>query len=373
MKHICIIFCLVFALVASSLFAQTKEEVLKTWENPKPYLEAISDGIKKRDDITWEDNSKLGDRIRGLAYAINQEIIHAESKDWANPSPARLDIIKKWGVILEPYTKELLTLAMEERKTRYDPSTQARSILDFAAPSEAFAFEVRKYMSDTNYRSTCEAANLLFEHRLLSETDKNIIRQSMASIKLEQHKVVFAQDMQRYGITDWDDMLIENAKMILESKPKSNKPDDIVDFYSLAINTARLLKTKAHILSPALDALVDYMEKNCPRCIPFVKSARDSVLGLTSDNLEPELAKNGSGPLKVKIGNLPQQNILDDQPRKDTSRERPALRDPSVARKPSDVIPKETATFPWAIIASFIVLLAAVATWLKLRKSKPIT
>ena len=371
MKRIYTISCLLFALVASSLIAQTREEVLKMWDDPKPYLEVIRDGIKNSGDTTWENNSKLGDRIRGLAYAINQEIIHAESKDWANPSPARSNVIKKWGAILEPYTKELLTLAMEERKTRYDSSTQARSILDFASPTEALATQVREYIVDTNYRSTSEAADLLFEHRLLSEADRKIIRESMASIEIEQHKIVFAQDMHRYGITDWDQMLIENAKINLESKPKSNKPDDIVDFYGLAINTARLLKTKAHILSPALDALVDYMEKNCPRCIPFVKSAKDSVLGLSSDNFDPELAKNGSGPLTVKIGDLTQQNDQDDQPRRDASHERPENYHTSAASKSSDVTAQEKASFPWLTMVSLIGLLALLFVgWLKFRKAK---
>ena len=256
------------------------------WENPKPYLEAIGDGIKKRDDTSWEDDSKLGDRIRALAYAINQEIIHAESKDWANPSTDRLKVIEKWGVILEPYTKELLALAMEERKTRYDSSTQARSILDFASPSEAFASEIRKYMSVANPNSAGQAANLLFEHRLLSEQDKNIMRQLMPLAKNENEKIRYAQNLLKYEITDWNDLLIENAKLILESKPKSNKPDDVIDFYGPAMETARALKAKAHSLSPLLDALVEYMGKNCPGYLPHAKSAKDAVNGLVPDDHE---------------------------------------------------------------------------------------
>ena len=339
------------------------------WENPKPYLEAINDEIKKKEGTSCEDDSNLGDRIRGLAYAINQEIIHAESKDWSNPSPARVKVIEKWGAILAPYNKELLALAMEERKTRYNSSTQARSILDFSAPTEAFASEVRKYMSDKNYRSTWEAADLLFEHRLLSETDKNTIRQSMASIKIEGHKIDFAQQMHRFGITDWDDMLIENAKIILESKPQSNKSEDVIKFYASAMGTARTLKTKAHSLSPLLDALVVYMEKNCPSYLAHAKSAKDAVNGLVAEDYEE--AKNGSGPLTVKIGDLPQQKIQDDPSRRDASLERHEKRNSSAASKSSDVTAKETASWPWGIIVSCIVLLVvALVAWLKMRKAK---
>lgn len=339
------------------------------WENPKPYLEAISDGIKKREGISWEDDSNLGDRIRGLAYAINQEIIHAESKDWSNPSPARVKVIGKWGAILAPYNKELLALAMEERKTRYNSSTQARSILDFASPTEAFASQVREYMVNTNYRLTWEAAPLLYEHRLLSEADKNIIRQSMASITVEGHKIDFAQQMRKFGIDDWDDMLIENAKMILESKPKSNKSEDVINFYASAMGTARALKTKAYSLSPLLGALVVYMEKNCPSYLAHAKSAKDAVNGLVAEDYEE--AKNGSGPLTVKIGDLPQQKIQDDASKKDDSLERPEKRHASAASKSSDVNAKKTASCPWGIIVSFIVLLVvAIVAWLKMRKAK---
>ncbi len=375
MKKIYSIVCLFFIIITLPLIAQTREEVFNMWKNPMPYLEAIRDGIKNREDTTWKADAKLGDQIRGLAYAINQEIIHAESKDWGNPSPARIQVIQKWGELLEPFTGELLALAMEERDDRYDSSTQARSILDFARPSEAFATEIRNYMSDANPLITIMAANLLYEHRLINEADKNILRQTFASLNSEAQKITFAQDTQKFGISDWNDLLIENAKMILKSKPKSNDPDDVINFYGSALTTAYLLKTKAQELSPLLDELVVYMEKNCPEYINHAKSARDSVLGLTASNLESELAANGSGPLLLKIGNLPQQKEQADQSRSDLSLVRPERRNPSAISKSSDVAAKEKA--PWSsgnvVIVSFIAFLVVTfLAWLKLRKPKSI-
>ncbi|TAG10802.1 MAG: hypothetical protein EAZ42_02890 [Verrucomicrobia bacterium] len=98
MKKIYFIVYLFSVLIALPLIAQTREEVFNMWKNPKPYLEAIRDGLKSREVTNWKADAKLGDQIRGLAYAINQEIIHAESKDWGNPSPARIQVIQKWGV-----------------------------------------------------------------------------------------------------------------------------------------------------------------------------------------------------------------------------------------------------------------------------------
>lgn len=367
MKYILSIIILALSL-NTSIFAQEREEVLKILENPKPYLEAIQSDIKSR-DLSWEGDKKLGNRIQGLAYAINQEILAAESKDWANPSPTRIAVIGKWGKILEPYAKELLVVAMEERKTRERSSTQARSILDFAKPTEEFASEVRKYLSISNPRITGEAVKLLHEHRLLSEQDKNVMRQLMSSAKTENEKIRYAQSLYGYGITDWEEFLIENAKSILEKKPDSNDPENVITFYESALITAGLLKTKAELLTPLLNALVEYMKDKCPGYLPHAKSARDAVLGLAPDDFA--CAKNGSGPLAVKIGDSPQPKIHDDQSRKDTSLERPEKSRSPVDSKSSDAITEKPTPFPWWLIVSSVVIFAlALVAWLKTRKSK---
>jgi hypothetical protein len=367
MKNILSIIILSVAFNAS-LFAQEREEVLKIWGNPKPYLEAIRSDLKNR-DLSWEVDKKLGNRIQGLAFAINQEILAAESKDWAHPSDARIAVIEKWGKILEPYAKELLFVAMEERKTRERSSTQARSILDFAKPTEEFATEIRKYISTSNPRATGEAVKLLHEHRLLSEQDKNVMRQLMSTAKTENEKVRYAQSLYSFEITDWEDFLISNAKFILERKPNSNDPEDVITFYESALRTAGLLKTKAEVLIPLLNALVEYMKDKCPGYLPHAESARDAVLGLAPDDFA--YAKNGSGPLAVKIGDSPQPKIQDDQSRKDTSLERPEKSRSPADGKSSDTITEKPAPFPWWLIMSSVgILVLALAGWLKSRKSK---
>lgn len=367
MKNILSIIILSVAFNAS-LFAQEREEVLKIWGNPKPYLEAIRSDVKNR-DLSWEGDKKLANHIQGLAYAINQEILAADSKDWANPSPERIAVIEKWGGILEPYTKELLVLAMEENKTRERSSTQARSILDFAKPTKEFASEIRNYMSISNPRTTGGAVKLLHEHRLLLEQDKSLMRELMSTAKTEDEKIRYAQSLHGYGITDWDNFLIDKAKFILEKRPDSNDPENVITFYESALRTAGLLKTKAESLIPLLTALVEYMKDKCPSYLPHAEAARDAVLGFGPDDFA--YAKNGSGPLTIKIGDLPQQKTQDDPSKKDASLERPEKRHASAASKSSDVTAKKTASWPWGLIVSFIVLLVvALVAWLKMRKAK---
>lgn len=360
------IFSLAFII---SLFAQEREEVLKIWENPKPYLEAIQIDIKSR-DLSWEGDKKLGNRIQGLAFAINQEILAAESKDWANPSSERIAIIEKWGAFLEPYTKDLLVVAMEEKKTRERSSTQARSILDFAKPTEQFGNDVRDYLNESKPETASLAAYLLYEHRLLTKSDLDILRTLIDAEDKPENKSSALISLSFYGATDG----LENAREILRRKPASNEAPKIVTQYSNALDFITMLGPEVNSLLVDLDALILEIDKLQIGESKFglmtkFQYARDILTG--KESLQVRLAKNGSGLLAVKIGDSPQPKIQDDQSRNDTSLERPDKSHSPTDSKSSDVTAKKIASCPWGIIASFIVLLVvALVAWLKARKAK---
>jgi len=352
-----------------SLFAQEREEVLKIWENPKPYLEAIQIDIKSR-DLSWEGDKKLGNRIQGLAFSINQEILAAESKDWANPSSERIAIIEKWGAFLEPYTKDLLVVAMEEKKTGERSSTQARSILDFAKPTEQFGNDVRDYLNESKPETASLAAYLLYEHRLLTKSDLDILRTIIDATNKPESKSNALMSLSFYGATDG----LENAREILRRKPASNEAQKIVTQYSNALDFITMLGPEVHSLLVDLDALILEIDKLQIGESKFglmtkFQYARDLITG--KESMPVRLAKNGSGPLAVKIGDSPQPKIQDDQSRKDTSLERPEKSRSPVDSKSSDAITEKPAPFPWWLIVSSVGILAlALAGWLKARKTK---
>jgi hypothetical protein len=365
MKYILSIFIL--ALVFNtSISAQEREEVLKILDNPKPYLEAIQSDIKSR-DLSWEGDKKLANRIQGLAYAINQEILAAESKDWAKPSSKRIAIIEKWGAVLEPYTKDLLIVAMEENKTRERSSTQARSILDFAKPTEQFGNEVRNYLNGSRPETASLASYLLYEHRLLTKSDLDILRTIIDTTNKPESKSNALMSLSFYGATDG----LENAREILRRKPASNEAQKIVTQYSNALDFITMLGPEVHSLLVDLDALIFEIDKLQIGESKFglmtkFQYARDLITG--KESMQVRLAKNGSGPLALKIGDLPRPETQDDQSRKDTSLERPEKSRSSADSKSSNDIKKESTTFPWMIIASFIGLLVLAACLA--RKSK---
>jgi hypothetical protein len=365
MKYILSI--IILALVFNTyIFAQEREEVLKILENPKPYLEAIRNNIKNR-VVSWEEDNNLADKIQGLAYSINQEILAADPKDWAHPSDARIAVIEKWGKILEPYAKELLFVAMEERKTRERSSTQARSILDFAKPTEQFGNDVRNYLNESRPETASLAAYLLYEHRLLTKSDLDILRTIIDATDKPESKSNALISLSFYGATDG----LEDAREILRRKPASNEAQKIVTQYSNALDFITMLGPEVSSLLVDLDALILEIDKLQIGESKFglmtkFQYARDLITG--KESMQVRLAKNGSGPLAVKIGDSPQPKIQDDQSRKDTSLERPEKSRSPADSKSSDTITEKPAPFPWWLIVSSVgILVLALAGWLKFK------
>jgi len=365
MKYILSI--IILALVFNTyIFAQEREEVLKILENPKPCLEAIRNNIKNR-VVSWEEDNNLADKIQGLAYSINQEILAADPKDWAHPSDARIAVIEKWGKILEPYAKELLFVAMEERKTRERSSTQARSILDFAKPTEQFGNDVRNYLNESRPETASLAAYLLYEHRLLTKSDLDILRTIIDATDKPESKSNALISLSFYGATDG----LEDAREILRRKPASNEAQKIVTQYSNALDFITMLGPEVSSLLVDLDALILEIDKlqigeSKFGLITKFQYARDLITG--KESMQVRLAKNGSGPLAVKIGDSPQPKIQDDQSRRDTSLERPEKSRSPADSKSSDTITEKPAPFPWWLIVSSVgILVLALAGWLKFK------
>lgn len=357
-----------FSMFVSSIYGQDRDEVMRMLENPQPYLNAIRDGIRSG-DTSSESERKLSDQIRGLAYSINQEIISAESKDWLNPSLDRKKIIKKWGAVLEPYNKELISFAIEGRSTREDSSTQARSILDFASPTEQFEQNVRSYINESSPTNASVAAYLLYEHRLLTNSDIDALRNIISSLDNYESKRAAQIGLSFYGANDG----IDDAREVLRSAPESYTYEEVVAQYRDAITLIQNLGPAAKSLLPDLDALIrkisdSQTDNSDRRILAKLQYARDLVTG--AQPMQERFAANGSGALPIKIGDLPERKSQDKISRKGAFRDQPKLPRPSDTNNISDAIVKEKPSFSWLIILGLFGLsLTLIAGWLKLRKS----
>jgi len=199
------------------------EDIKQIWAAPVPFLKGIRKQINAP-EADFGNNRPLADNLQTLAYAISQEIMAVESPNWFTPSPERKAVIEKWGNVLQPYTADLVELALNKATRDTGAGMQSRSVLDFAAPTEEFAEQVRSYLRASELDSFSPPADLLFEHRLLSEADNNVLRQSMSPKQTEEEKVQWALNLHDYGISDWDAFLIEYARSVLKSRPPSNAP-----------------------------------------------------------------------------------------------------------------------------------------------------
>lgn len=345
------------------MYAQTKDQLLDMWANPTAYLDKI---LAKR-SIPPESlgyNERLEDDLQAMAFAISVEVQNAESPNWGTPSSERKAVIEKWGKILQPYTGDLVKLVFDKNTQDDSVKTQSRSLLDFAPPTEEFAEQVRTYIKESPWIAF-RAADLLYEHRLLTDADKEALREWRPDAGRESDLERWATGMCVFGMPDgW-----AIVKKALSKKPQGETPEKITDQYLGFLWIASQLGPDAAILLPEIETLIANPLIISSGYLQKFEYARDVITG--KEPRQSRYAINGSGPLAVKIGDSPQPKIQDNQSIKDTSLERPEKSRSPVDSKSSDVTAKETASWPWAIIVSFIVLLVvALVAWLKARKSK---
>jgi delta 1-pyrroline-5-carboxylate dehydrogenase len=153
------LFLMLTMIPAGQLQATTEEEVRQIWSSPAPYLAKIQKHLDAQDRDSVADKALAND-LQTLAYAINQEIIAAESPGWATPTPERKAVIQQWADILTPHTSNLVNLALGKEFGKSEAAKQSRSLLDFAPPTSDLANKVRPFLKQSHWVAFA-AADLL--------------------------------------------------------------------------------------------------------------------------------------------------------------------------------------------------------------------
>jgi len=359
------IFTVAMVLLSGLFSAHGGErDITKIWNNPDPLLIEIRSQIDNP-HRNHDDEKSLAGNIQTLAHAISEDLYKAKSPDWATPTAERKAVIQKWADILAPETQKLVELAFGQGFGKTRSSVQARSLLDYAPATPAFADQVRKYINQS-LDDSFSAADLLYEHRLLSDADKEALRQLRPPEEREYDLEGWAVGMSSLGMLDG----LELAKKALSKEPQGETPKEITRRYLNLLRIANYLGPDAAILLPEIEALIDHPKIISSGYQKNFEYARDVITG--KEPRQGRYAINSSGPLAVKIGDSPQSKIQDDQSRKGTSLGRSEKSHSPVDSKSSDAITEKPAPFPWWLIASSVVIFAlALVTWLKLRKAKP--
>lgn len=361
MKSILIPILAAFFVLCS--FAQGEElwdYLSKVWKNPKIYLNEIQSQIRSFNPEDYNADNKLTLDLKNFAFAINQEIIKAESPNWASPTPERKAVIQKWANILAPVTQELVDLAFDHGFGESSSSVQARSVLDFAPATPAFADEVRKYMHQS-LSTALRAADLLFEHRLLTDADKETLRGKQPAANQESELEGWAVGMSSFGMLDG----LKIAKNTLLKKPKVETPEEISTQYGNSIAIASLLGPDAAILLPEIEALIADPAIISSGYLNHFKYARDVITG--KEPRQVRTAKNGSGPLSPW---LIKEKLEGQESGARVSKPSPELqRLTKRAPKPTTGAEKSLLTPRWPLVA-VVVLAVFGLLWLWLKKRK---
>lgn len=264
------------------------------------------DAFLKNPDPTLEDANELGVALQTLAYNISQQLLGAESKDWASPSPQRLTVITNAQKLLTPHNRNLIAASFELRS---DVSTyvkrQSRSLLDYTGANDVFEYEVRKYIKG-DLKDRFSAADLLLEHRKLSSSDRAALISVDSLIQTEADRIRWARGLVRFGMTDGFPVI----KRLLETPfdPAGIVGDTGVagtsisfsNNYGPAGEAVTYLGTDAASLIPLLEQRLSEIEnsKLGEAGVPLIRSMQIAIMHAKGElPRKRRYAVNGSGPL----------------------------------------------------------------------------
>lgn len=343
---------------------------LTSLANIEANLKFAESELTKIENVLGDFNSYNPDEVKSvskvlqnISYIANQDIISIESRNWAEPSKKRLEVIESWAEVITPYNDVLIEASFitsfDERMKKF--AFEARSLLDFTNPDNVFINKLNSKIEDEeNLNMILRASDLLFEHRSLSQQSKKIIAQK-GDLYEGEKKLKWASKITNYGMLDGIDVLLE----------KLNKPIDYENFaqsfdeMEYSINATLALGNKSADLLPSFIKLCDDVIEN----VPAYKYNFINMKAIAQSDPKRKIAKNGSGYLDDEIKSYP---LLVDKehPKKllPNQNEVNELRRPKEQESASSKTEKTT-SFPWWLLG--IVGLVVVLGFMLLKgKSK---
>jgi hypothetical protein len=348
-------YIIVMVLLVGLIAAHGEEDIARIWSDPNPLLKRIQmqiDGLEK----DHKADLALAADLQTLAYAINQEIIAAESPDWATPSVERKAVIQKWADILTPETQRLVDLAYGEGYRNMESAKQSRSLLDFAPATPVFADQVRKYL-----RKGEGGADLLFEHRLLTDADKEALRQLRPAEDREYELENWAVGMSSFGMFDG----LEIAKKALSKEPHGETPEEITSPYLRFLRMVNNLGPDAAVLLPEIEALIAHPAIITSGYQRNFEYARDVITG--KEPRQGRYAINGSGPLSPW---LKSRNFEKPESGASISKSLPEFKRLTKQKPRLTTSDEQFPSTTWWSVVAVLVVAALGVLWLLLKKRK---
>ncbi len=348
--------------------------------------ETIDESVKRHLEIIRVYNSGLTDVIASpkdtarAMQATTSELINGiykvEAGEGAKPSSQRQELIDRFAALIAPYNNDLLKVGFNRDRALSELAHQCRSLLEHTKPDESFAAELRTHLADLT-NDAGYAYDLLFQHRLLTATEKSALGQKVLAEPDRESRIRWAMKCSAMLIPEVVPVLQEmlSVPCTLEGTTGSTGvfgENEVLSNYRKAIEAINSLGPAAVSVLPLLKTRLQEIEAILPSEQARIYSVQFQSAIAQVEGKRPLLiptAINGSGPL-VATSQMPE---------KPRPAETPAAVTPStpvatvtsapsspampVAQTPA-VVPEHTApVWPW--VAGIAAL--AVIAWLVLK------
>ena len=219
----------------------------------------------KKPNPTLEEANELGVALQTLAYDISQKLLGAESKDWANPSPQRLEVIADAQQLLTSHNRNLITASFDlDSDVSSYVRRQSRSLLDYTSADQIFETELRKRIQELDWKKRLSVADVLLEHRKLTSADRAALVAANALTKTDEEKQRWAKGLARFGMTEGLPLLMKLLEVPFNPEgvkttgyPGTNKS---YDDYGPALSVVEYLGTDAAAFIPLLERRLKEIE-----------------------------------------------------------------------------------------------------------------
>lgn len=357
--------------------------------NHMAFGETIDESVKRHLDIIRAYNSGQTDVIASpkdtarAMQATTSELINGvykmESGEGANPSPQRRALIDRFAAVIAPYNRDLLKVAFSRDRALSELAHQCRSLLDHTKPDESFATELRTHLADLT-NDAGYAYDLLFQHRLLTATEKSDLGRKVLAEPDRENRIRWAMKASAMLIPEVVPVLREVLSVPFNADGTTGSTgvfgeNEALSNYRKAIEAINSLGPAAASVMPLLKARLQEIEATLPPEQARIYSVQFQSAIAQVEGKRPLLiptAINGSGRL-VATSQPPEKPQPAETPAAATpapitpvatATPAPTSPDPTFAESPAPVVERGSPVWPWLVGIATL----AVIGWLVLKR-----
>lgn len=346
--------------------------------------ETIDTEIKRRLEVIRAYNSGQTEAIsspKEVAHAMQatiSELINGvykmEAGVGSTPSSQRQALIDRFASVIAPYNNDLMKVGFTSDPALSDLAHQCRSLLDHTKPDDAFAAALREHLTDLTSDASY-AYDLLFQHRLLTATEKTDLGRKVLAEPERENRIRWAVKCSKMSIPEVVPVLAEMLSVPFNAAGTTGSTgvfgeNEALSNYCKAIEAINTLGPQAASVLPLLADRLKEIEAMLPREQARIYSPQFRSAIAQIEGRKPLLiptAINGSGPLVASSVLSLHESVTPKTttplPATSASSATPASRSPAtLVSSPLLTAGHQVAMWPW-LVGSFTLAVIAALLW----------